>query len=191
MALIKGRIAQIDASMKKMNASYDKEKAAERKAKLQGGVAVIHVGAMTETEMKKQKQVFEDSLNATRAAIEAGVVLGGGMALLNAARSIKAPAMDATEWVGYNIVLKACEAPFRQIVQNTGYDPSTYLGDVLAKGKHFGFNALTGQIEDLWHAGILDPAKVTSSCLSHAVSMAVMVLMSETLIAPAVYTARD
>jgi chaperonin GroEL len=149
----------------------------ERKGKLSGGVAVIQVGAPTESEMKKKKQMFEDSLNSTRAALEEGVVVGGGVALLRAARaSIKGKELGA------QILLKACEAPFRQIVSNTGYDSSIVLGEVMEKGAHFGFNALTEKVEDLLKSGVIDPAKVVKSSLSHAVSVAGMVLLSEAVI---------
>ena len=179
---MKGRIAQIDAEIKAATSSYDKEKLEERKAKLQGGVAVIKVGAPTESEMKKKKQLFEDSLNATRAALEEGIVPGGGVALLRAARTLSLPKLAKEEAVGASILLKACDAPFRQIVLNTGLDPSVWLQKVLEKEKSFGFNAITESIEDLLKCGVIDPVKVVKNSLAHAVSMAGIVLLSEALI---------
>jgi len=179
---IKGRIAQIDAEIKKATSNYDKEKLEERKSKLQGGVAVIKVGAPTESEMKKKKQLFEDSLNATRAALEEGVVPGGGIALLRSSLTLASLKLSKEESVGASILLKACEAPFRQIAMNTGFDPSLLLQEVLQKGKNFGFNALTEQVEDLLTSGVIDPVKVVKSSLSHAVSMAGIVLLSEAVV---------
>lgn len=179
---LKARIAQIEAEIEKASSSYDKEKLEERKAKLQGGVAVIKVGGPTESEMKKNKQLFEDSLNATRAALEEGIVAGGGTALLRAARSLKLPSLTKEEEAGASILLKACEAPFRQIVQNTGFDPSVMFQEVLEKGKAFGFNAVTEKVEDLVKSGVVDPVKVVKSSLAHAVSMAGIVLLSEAVI---------
>ncbi len=179
---LKARIAQIDAELKKADSSYDKEKLQERKAKLQGGVALIKVGAPTEPEMKKRKQLYEDSLNATRAALEEGIVPGGGIALLRASRSMSLPKLSQEEAVGAAILLKACEAPFRQIVQNAGFDPSVLLDEVLGKPKAHGFNAVTEKVEDLMKSGVIDPVKVVKNSLAHAVSMAGMVLLSEAVI---------
>jgi chaperonin GroEL len=182
---IQGRIAQIEAELKKTTSSYDKEKLEERKAKLQGGVAVIKVGAPTESEMKKKKQMFEDSLNATRAALEEGIVPGGGIALLRASRSVADLKLGKEEEVGAKILYRACEAPFRQIAMNSGFDPSVLLEEVLKGGKTVGFNALTEKVEDLLQCGVIDPVKVVKNSLSHAVSMAGIVLLSESVIAPA------
>jgi chaperonin GroEL len=182
---IKARLAQIDAELANATSSYDKEKLEERKAKLRGGVALIKVGAPTESEMKKKKQMFEDSLNSTRSALEGGIVPGGGVALLRAAKACTKLKLSKEEDVGAQILLKACEAPFKQIVSNTGFDPSVMLDEVLNKGKSFGFNALSEQVEDLLKAGVIDPAKVIHISLSHAVSMAGIVLLSEALIANA------
>lgn len=179
---LKNRIAQIDAELKKADSSYDKEKLQERKAKLQGGVAVIKVGAPTEPEMKTRKALFEDSLNATRAALEEGIVPGGGIALLKASRSMTLPKLSKEEAVGASILLKACEAPFRQIVANAGFDPSVLLDEVLSKAKSIGFNAVSEKVEDLLKAGVIDPVKVVKNSLSHAVSMAGMVLLSEAVV---------
>lgn len=179
---LKGRIVQIDAEIKNTTSNYDKEKLEERKAKLQGGVAVIKVGAPTESEMKKKKQLFEDSLNATRAALEEGIVAGGGVALLRASRSLKAPTLSKEEAVGASILIKACEAPFKQIVSNTGFDASVILQEVLEKETSFGFNAISEKVEDLLKCGVIDPVKVVKNSLSHAVSMAGIVLLSEAAI---------
>jgi chaperonin GroEL len=178
---IQARIKQIDAEIAKATSSYDKEKLEERKAKLSGGVAVIRVGAATEPEMKQKKQMFEDSLNSTRAAIEEGIVVGGGCALLRASKSSSLK-LTGDEGVGAQIVLKACEAPFKQIVANTGFDSSVLLDEVLASGVHFGFNAMTEKVEDLLKAGVMDPAKVVRNALRYAVSTAGVILLSETLI---------
>jgi chaperonin GroEL len=178
---IQARIQQIEAESAKATSSYDKEKLDERKAKLSGGVAVIRVGAATEPEMKQKKQTFEDSLNSTRAAIEEGIVIGGGCALLRASKSASLK-LSGDEAVGAQIVFKACEAPFRQITFNTGYDSSIVLDQVLAAESHFGFNALTGLVEDLLKAGVIDPAKVVKNALRFAVSTAGVVLLSEVLI---------
>ncbi|MBI5272436.1 MAG: chaperonin GroEL [Chlamydiia bacterium] len=184
-AALKARILQIEAQAKQTTTSYDKDHFEQRKAKLQGGVAVIKIGAFTESEMKKKKQLFEDSLNATRAALEEGIVPGGGVALVRAARSLALLALPQEEKVGAFILLHACDAPFRQIVTNAGFDPSVLLQEVLEKGNTFGFNALTEQVEDLLKSGVLDPSKVVKTCLTHAVSMAGIVLLSEAVIVDA------
>jgi chaperonin GroEL len=178
---IKARIAQIDAQIAKTTSNYEREKLEERKAKLQGSVALIQVGALTESEMKKKKQMYEDSLNATKAAFEDGIVPGGGVALLKASESLKID-LPKEEAVGAAVLLKACSAPFKQIVTNTGYDSSVILDEVLQKGKNFGFNAMSEKVEDLLKCGVVDPAKVVKVALSHAVSIAGMVLLSEALI---------
>lgn len=179
---VKARIAQIEAEMKKATSDYDREKLEERKAKLQGGVAVIRVGAPTESEMKKKKQLFEDSLNSTKAALEEGIVPGGGIALLRASKTLKL-ALQEEELVGANILLKACEAPFKQIAINTGFDGSLLLEEVLQGGKNIGFNAVTEKVEDLLKAGVIDPAKVVKNSLLYAVSVAGVALLSEALMA--------
>ncbi len=178
---IQGRIKQIDSEISNSQNAYDKEKFEERKAKLSGGVAVIRVGAATEPEMKQKKQMFEDSLNSTRAAIEEGIVIGGGVALLRAAAAVQL-SLNGDEAIGAQIVFKACEAPIKQIVANTGFDSSVILSDVLAAGPHFGFNSMSEQVEDLLKAGVIDPAKVVKNALRYAVSTAGIVLLSETLI---------
>ncbi len=178
---IQARVKHIEAEIAKSTSSYDKEKLEERKAKLSGGVAVIRVGAATEPEMKQKKQMFEDSLNSTQAAIEEGIVIGGGCALLRASKSVSLE-LSGDESVGAKIVFKACEAPFKQIVSNTGFDSSVVLEEVLASGTHFGFNAMSEKVEDLLKAGVVDPAKVVKNGLRYAVSTAGVVLLSEALI---------
>jgi chaperonin GroEL len=183
---IKARIQEIDAELAISTSTYDKEKLQERKAKLQGGVAVIRVGAPTESEMKKKKQLFEDSLNSTRAALEEGVVPGGGVALLRAARSASGSVkqnLKAEEAIGAKLLLKACEAPFKQIASNAGFDAAVLLEEALQKGQSFGFNAVSGKVEDLTVAGVIDPVKLVKNCLIYAVSVAGVALMTEGLIA--------
>ncbi|MBM3198525.1 MAG: chaperonin GroEL [Chlamydiae bacterium] len=183
---IQARIQQIANECKEATSSYDKEKLEERKAKLSGGVALIRVGAPTEPEMKQKKQVFEDSLNSTRAAIEEGIVVGGGMALLLAGRAVEETlSLSAEENIGAQIVFKACEMPFRQIVANAGLDGSLLLEQVLVKKGSFGFNAVTEQVEDLLIGGIVDPAKVVKHALTFAASTAGVILLSEALIGDA------
>ena len=181
---IKERVQQIESNIQNTTSSYDKEKLEERRAKLLGGVAVIRVGAPTEPEMKQKKQLFEDSLNSTRAATQQGVVLGGGITLIQASKALSLEGLTNEEKLGVNIVLKACESPFRQIVANTGLDPSVLLEQVRDK-KNLGFNALTEQVEDLLKAGIIDPAKVVKNALLFASSTAGIILLSEALIGEA------
>jgi chaperonin GroEL len=183
---IQSRIKQIDTEIEQSKNSYDKEKLEERRAKLSGGVAVIRVGAATETEMKQKKQMFDDSLNSTKAALEEGIVPGGGVALLNASRSIqKNLYLSGDEALGAKMVLQACEAPLKQIVHNTGYDSSVILSEVLSSPAHYGFNARTEQVEDLIKAGVIDPAKVVKHALILAASAAGIIILSEALITDA------
>jgi chaperonin GroEL len=179
---IQARIKQIEAESAHTTSSYDKEHLDQRKAKLSGGVGVIRVGAPSEPEMKQKKQMFEDSLNSTKAALEEGIVPGGGIAILRASKNIEKLKLSPEELVGAQILRTACEAPFRQIVQNTGYDASVILEQVLAGGNHFGFNAASEQVEDLLKAGIVDPAKTVKYYLKYAVSAAATILLSEVLI---------
>ncbi|MCB1084907.1 MAG: chaperonin GroEL [Chlamydiia bacterium] len=179
------RIQQIDGEIKRATSDYDREKLEERKAKLQGGVAVIRVGAPTEVEMKQKKQVFEDCLNSTRAAQESGYVPGGGVALLRASQKLKELKLSSEEQIGVDSVYQACSAPFKQIVTNCGKDSSLYLDEVLTKGGAFGFNALTETVEDLEKAEVIDPAKTVKNCLKYAASVAGIVLISEALITDA------
>lgn len=180
---IQTRIAQLEAQSQNATSSYDKDKLQERKAKLQGGVAVVKVGAPTESEMKKRKQMFEDSLNSTRSALEEGIVPGGGVALLRASNAISTAEFSLDEKAGASILLRASEAPFRQIIENAGFEASPILHEVLAKGGSFGFNAVTEKVEDLLISGVIDPVKVVKQALAHAVSMAGIVLLSEAVIA--------
>ena len=179
---IKARVKQIEAEGKLATSSYDKEKLEERRAKLAGGVAVIRIGAATETEMKKKKQAFQDSLNSTKAALEEGIVLGGGLALLQASCVISQMSLKGDEKTGAHIVLKACETPFRQIVANAGFDSSVVLQELDGQGVNFGFNAQTEKVENLIEAGVVDPAKVVKNALKFAASVAGVVLISEVLI---------
>lgn len=182
---IAGRIKQLDTEISLSKSSYDKEKLEERRAKLSGGVAVIRVGAATETEMKQKKQMFDDSLNSTRAALEEGIVPGGGVALLNASKAVERLNLTGDEAVGAKIVLFACQAPLKQITFNAGLDGSVILNEVLHAPKNFGFNALTEKVEDLVAAGVIDPAKVIKNTLTYAASTAGIILLSEALIADA------
>lgn len=183
---IEARIAQIDTEYNQATNSYDKEKLVERKAKLKGGVAVIRVGAATEPELKQKKQLFEDSLNSTKAALEKGIVAGGGVALLRASEVIEKLSLKGDEELGAQLVLKACETAIRQIAINTGLDGSVVLSQVKSSSnKSVGFNALSEQVEDLLAAGVIDPVKVVINCLIHAASVAGIVLISEALIGDA------
>lgn len=182
---IAGRVKQIEAELSQATSSYDKEKLAERRAKLCGGVAVINLGAFTQPEMQQKKQLFEDSLNSTKAALEEGVVPGGGVALLRAKEAIDALHLQGDEAIGAKIVALACEAPLKQIACNAGLDGSVILHEVQSSKPSFGFNALTEKVEDLLKAGVIDPAKVVKSSLTHAASAAGIVLLSEALIADA------
>ncbi len=182
---IAARIKQIDNEVEAAKNSYDKEKLEQRKAKLSGGVAVIRVGAATETELKQKKQVFEDSLNSTKAALEEGIVPGGGVALLRASDVIGSLKLQGDELMGAKIVALACEAPIKQIVNNTGLDGSVVVNEVRQKKGNIGFNALTGQVEDLVAAGVIDPAKVVKNCIINAASVGGIVLISEALIGDA------
>jgi chaperonin GroEL len=179
---VQGRIKLIEGEIQATTSSYDKEKLEERKAKLSGGVAVIHVGAATEPELKQKKQMFEDSLNSTKAALEGGIVPGGGVALLRASKAVQQLKLEGDEAIGAKILITACEAPLKQIVQNAGYDGSVILAEVLQAKENFGFNAISEKVEDLMAAGIVDPAKVVKNCITYAVSAAGIVIISEALI---------
>jgi chaperonin GroEL len=180
---VAGRIQLIKNQIETTDSSYDREKLQERLAKLAGGVAVIRVGAATETELKEKKHRFEDALSATRAAIEEGIVPGGGTALLNIQPALDKLKLKGDEAIGANIVKRALEEPLRQIAENAGYEGSVVIADVRRQEKPgFGFNALTGEIVEMIPAGIVDPVKVTRSALQNAASIAGMVLTTETLI---------
>jgi chaperonin GroEL len=181
---IKGRIQQIKTEIESTDSDFDREKLQERLAKLSGGVAVVKVGAATETEMKEKKHRVEDALQATRAALEEGIVAGGGTALLRAASSIQVDALDdADEQTGARIILRALEEPVRQLAHNAGLEGSVVVNDVRKAKKGSGLNAETGEIEDLVAAGIIDPAMVTRSALQNAASIAKNILTTECIVA--------
>src|SRR5579862_3689261 len=180
---IEGRIAQIRKQVEDTTSDYDREKLQERLAKLAGGVAVIKVGAATETEMKEKKARVEDALHATRAAVEEGIVPGGGVALLRAASVLDGLKSDNDEKIGINIVRRACEEPVRQIVSNGGWEGAIVIEKIRAnKDANFGFNAATGGYEDLVKAGVIDPTKVTRSALQNAASISALMLTTEAMI---------
>ena len=180
---IHGRIAQLRAQIEKSDSDYDREKLQERLAKLAGGVAVIQVGAATETELKEKKLRIEDALNATRAAVEEGIVPGGGTALLRALQAIDNAGLTGEEAIGANIIKRALEEPARQIAINAGQEGSVVVNRVKELGGNQGYNASTGQYEDLLAAGVVDPAKVTRYALQNAASIAGLVLTTEALVA--------
>lgn len=184
-AEIKQRIAQIDHEIKSSTSSYDIEKLEERKAKLSGGVAVIKVGAASEPEMKQKKQLFEDSLNSTKAALKEGVVPGGGVALLNARKVILDLKLSEEEMAGAKMVYNACETILKQLATNAGLEGAVILGEVLKAQDNFGFNMLSQKVENMVDNGIVDPAVVIISSITHAVSVAGIVLISEALIGDA------
>jgi len=183
---IKARVAQIRAQAEESTSDYDKEKLQERLAKLAGGVAVIKVGAATEIEMKEKKARVEDALHSTRAAVEEGVVAGGGTALVRALAAIKdLQGINHDQTVGVNILRRAMEEPLRQIVSNAGDEPSVVFNEVQKGSGNFGYNAATGQYGDMIEMGILDPAKVTRTALQNAASVAGLMLTTEVMIADA------
>ncbi len=182
---IKARIGQIKTAIEATTSDFDREQLQERLAKLAGGVAVIKVGAATEAEMKEKKLRIEDALNATKAAVEEGIIPGGGVALLNAIPSVKKllTETEGDEKVGVQIVLKALEEPARQIAVNAGFEGSVIIDKILnSRKKAYGFNAYTEQYVDMYQAGIIDPTKVTRSALTNAASVASMVLTTEVLV---------
>jgi len=182
-AEIDARVKQIKVQIEETTSDYDREKLQERLAKLVGGVAVIHVGAATEIEMKEKKARVEDALHATRAAVEEGVVPGGGVAYLRCLKSLEGVKCNAEEQIGVNIVAKALEAPLRTIVSNAGQEASVVVAQIKEAKGAIGFNALTETVEDLIKAGVIDPAKVTRSALQNAASVAGLMLTTETIIA--------
>jgi chaperonin GroEL len=181
---IKGRINQIKAEIENTDSDFDREKLQERLAKLSGGVAVVKVGAATETEMKEKKHRVEDALQATRAALEEGIVPGGGVALLQAAGAIHLDGYsDDDERTGARIVLRSLEEPLRQIAENAGLEGSVIVADVRKAKKGFGLNAMTGEIVDLVADGVIDPAMVARSALQNAASIAKNILTTEAIVA--------
>jgi chaperonin GroEL len=180
---IEARVKQIRVQVEDTTSDYDREKLQERLAKLVGGVAVIRVGAATEVEMKEKKARVEDAMHATRAAVEEGIVPGGGVALLRCLKGLDSLELDHEQQFGLNIVRRACEEPLRQISQNGGWDGSIIVEKVKhSKGAH-GWNAATGEYEDLLDAGVIDPTKVVRTALQNASSVAGLLLTTEALIA--------
>jgi len=182
-AEIKGRIEQLRREIENTSSDYDREKLEERLAKLAGGVAKINVGAATESEMKERKALVEDALHATRAAVEEGIVPGGGVALLRSAASLKPEGLVDDELVGYNIILRACRAPVTQIAANAGQDGGIVAEKVAGSKGNVGYNAATDVYEDLVKAGVIDPTKVTRTALQNAASVATLLLTSDALVA--------
>jgi len=185
-AEIQGRVAQIKQQIEETTSDYDREKLQERLAKLAGGVAVIRVGGATEIEVKEKKDRVDDALNATRAAVEEGIVAGGGVALLRASSVIKVTGANADQAAGINIVRRALQAPARQIASNAGAEASIVAGKILEnKGANFGYNAQTGEYGDLIALGIVDPVKVVRAALQDAASVAGLLVTTEAMIAEA------
>ena len=180
---IKGRIEAIRREISETKSDYDREKLEERLAKLAGGVAKIKVGAATESEMKEKKARVEDALHATRAAIEEGILPGGGVALLRASRQVKPDGLTHDEVTGFNIVVRACAAPIAQIAENAGQDGGVVVSKVLEHSGNYGYDALHDTYTDLVQAGVIDPTKVTRSALQNAASVASLLLTSDALIA--------
>jgi chaperonin GroEL len=182
-AAIEGRVKQIRAQIEDTTSDYDREKLQERLAKLVGGVAVIKVGAATETEMKEKKARVEDAMHATKAAVEEGIVPGGGVALLRAGRVLKDLKLNGDQQIGVNLLKRAIEEPMRHIATNAGFEGSIVVQKVSeSKDDHWGFNALTDEYEDLVKAGVIDPAKVVRSALQNASSIASLLLTTEALV---------
>ena len=180
---IEGRIKQLRTQIDETTSDYDREKLQERLAKLAGGVAIIKVGAATETEMKEKKARVEDALHATRAAVEEGIVPGGGVALLRAAKKLEGLKADGDEQIGINIIRRACEEPIRQIVQNAGVEGAIIIGKIREhENAHYGYNAQSDTYEDLVKSGVIDPAKVTRSALQNAASIAGLMLTTEAMV---------
>ena len=189
---IEGRIKQLRTQIDETTSDYDREKLQERLAKLAGGVAIIKVGAATETEMKEKKARVEDALHATRAAVEEGIVPGGGVALLRASLALEKLKLDVDEQFGVNIVRRACEEPVRQIVLNCGTEGAVVVEHIKGQNDpNYGFNAYTEKYEDLVNAGVIDPTKVTRTALQNAASIASLMLTTEAMICSAVEEAAD
>jgi len=177
-------VKQIRAQIDETSSDYDREKLQERLAKLVGGVAVIKVGAASEVEMKEKKARVEDALHATRAAVEEGIVPGGGVALIRAQKNLESfKAASAEQQFGVKIILRAIEEPLRQIVANAGGEPSVVINAVRTGDASYGYNARTGQYVDMLKDGVIDPTKVVRTALQHAASVAGMMLTTEAMIA--------
>jgi chaperonin GroEL len=182
-AAIDGRVKQLRTQIDETTSDYDREKLQERLAKLVGGVAVIKVGAATETEMKEKKARVEDAMHATRAAVEEGIVPGGGVAFIRALPALEKLKLEGDEQIGVNIVKRSLEEPLRMIASNAGHEGAVVLGKVKeAKETNFGFNAATDEYTDMISAGILDPAKVTRTALQNAASISALMLTTEALV---------
>jgi len=180
---IQGRIEQIEAQIETTDSDYDREKLDERKAKLAGGVAVIKVGAPTETELSEKKHRMEDALEATKAAVDEGILPGGGVALLNAAKALEKLEVDGDEAVGVNILRRALEAPLRQLAHNAGFEGAIVVEKVREQKPGIGFDVTKEEYRDMFKAGIIDPTKVTRSALQNAISIAGMLLTTDALVA--------
>ena len=180
---VKARVDQIRREVENCSSDYDREKLEERLAKLSGGVAKLNVGAATESEMKEKKARVEDALHATRAAVEDGILPGGGVALLRASAAVKPGDLTDDEATGYNIVVRACRSPLNMIASNAGQDGGIVCEKVIAGKTNFGYNALTDDYVDMVSAGVIDPAKVTKTALTNAASVATLLLTSDALIA--------
>ncbi|MEI7702405.1 MAG: chaperonin GroEL [Planctomycetia bacterium] len=180
---IQARIEQIRRELENSSSDYDREKLEERIAKLAGGVAQVNVGAATESEMKEKKARVEDALHATRAAVEEGILPGGGVAMLRASTSVKPGKLTHDEKVGYDIIVRACRAPLTQIADNAGVDGGVVCEKVASGEGNFGYNAATEKFEDMVKAGVIDPTKVTRTALQNAASVATLLLTSDALIA--------
>ena len=179
---LEGRVKQIRAQIEETTSDYDREKLQERLAKLVGGVAVINVGAATETEMKEKKARVEDALNATRAAVEEGIVVGGGVTFLRMLPELNKLSLDGEQQFGVNIIKKALEEPIRQIATNAGVEGAVVVERIKNEKDAFGFNAATETYEDLMEAGIIDPSKVTRLALQNAASVAGLLLTTGAVI---------
>jgi chaperonin GroEL len=180
---LEGRVKQIRAQIDETTSDYDREKLQERLAKLIGGVAVINVGAATEMEMKEKKDRVEDALNATRAAVEEGIVPGGGVAYIRTLKALEKAEFSGEEQMGANIVKRALEEPIRQIANNAGFEGSVVVQKAMEGKGAYGFNAEKGVYEDLMEAGIIDPTKVTRFALQNAASVAGLLLTTEAVVA--------
>ncbi len=181
---VKGRCDQLRQMIETTTSDYDREKLQERLAKLTGGVAIIRVGGATEIEVKERKDLVEDAFHATRAAVQEGVVAGGGVAFVQAIEPVKKARekTSGTEKIGYDIVIRALQAPARQIAENCGKDGAVVVSEIMEKGTNIGFDGRTGEFVDMFKAGIIDPAKVARTALEHAASVAGLMLTTEVLV---------
>ena len=181
---IEARVKEIEHAISTATTTYEKEKLEKRRAKLLGGVAVINVGAMTEPEMKREKNLFEDALAATKAALAEGVTLGGGLALYRAAKALDHIKLAKEEMLGAEVLKKGCKAPLKQLISNAGFDPELIISEIEKSDEKVGFDALTGNCRDMEKAGILDPVKVVKNCIIHAVSGSGVAFLTEAIMTP-------